>query len=502
MQDKFINNYLNRVNRPFDFIGDGRIPDGLAQNTVQLIDFYDSTPFSLPATSAATTAIYAVGFYSFFGNNASVLPYVYNCNISPAIINDDVVYCWCFFGLDVSGQMVSATLTAIPQTENQQQKLKTNFRNKHGITPDIKSFSKSDVKVDSDQIESDDVSNYGASISVYWTYGFANYGTIMGNSTSTADAYDSDAMVTGLRTLGFGMRIWPTIERVTDSSTLAVAKYYGCSMTPFQLNRCNFGSQHVSLYTAMKECPGFWEGNNSEGITIRFNPFQRTFLDFTKMFSLQNLTDPNITLDDAAFPLIVVQLTAPINWTTTATACPFNIMIRHNFEAVLNIPTPIVSSRPPLSLELRTFCDLMGYDSQKFPIVVSGHTFKVLSPSVWANQGPANLQALRYANRNRIMEQGLPFYDDCLQKQNNNRKQKNKRRKNQNKSKQMAVYRGGYRGRYKNFSSTRGKPTNTRGGLNYLQNSENMRQTIEPKMFFRKDLENNRRKPRGKRGWY
>lgn len=345
--DQFCLRFLDATNRPFDYHDDGRVPDGYPQNTTKLVDFYDATPFSLPPTSGGSESIIAIGFYMTVGiNQITNTLGLYNASTGLSSATSPL-YSYCFFGIKADGSIVSQTLTAAPAKVNVVKELAFDEKSE-----DTK------LEATSDQ---------------FWSNGLVNYETILGTASDTS--YDTDGLVANFRVLSAGMRLWPVYEIITNSSNVTYpVKYYGCQMTPVQLQR--LAAAGTNIYTVMKECPEFFETHNSTGISGRLQLFQEGPLKLYEINSLMNWNNSAFSTGNMFFPTLVCQLNEAVTWDAVEGALPFNFMYRITLEAVLQTPTPIVSSRPPLSPCWKHALNTMAYSTDKYPTITEGHSFK------------------------------------------------------------------------------------------------------------------------------
>lgn len=368
--DKYCQAFLDATNRPFDYHPDGRVPDGYPQNTTQLMDYYDMTPFVAPELSAGygSLDIAGIGFTVLVGLStiSNTMGFVNN----GASYTGSPIYGYAFFLLNEAGRIEGISLD-LTSKEEKSTEIISSISSEFGVPPSKVSL-KNNGKV-LPKIEEKEDENLGVTNTVFWTYGTANYNQIFGVSNQAG--YDTDGLIANMRVINSGIRLWPTIEVVTDSSTLHVAKYYGCQMTPTQLRRTY--DSNTTLYTTMKECPEFFETHNAAGITGRLVVSQEGPLKLTEINALNNWNSTNFSTNNYFMPVVVVQFSTTVTLTDSAeVALPFNFMYRTLIEGVLQMPTPILSTRPPYSHDWCKVLKIMSYESSKFPSIVEGHTFK------------------------------------------------------------------------------------------------------------------------------
>lgn len=453
MSDKFTTDFLDCVNRPFSYHADGRVPDGYAQNTVRLMDYFDSTPFSLPIASAVSVPTYGIAFMCFIGQNSLANSLVLT-NVSGAASTSipNKLYGYSYSLIGNSGQILQ---TAVAETEV------------HLIADE--KYSEPEDK------------NVGVNTSPYLTYGTVNYNTILG--VSDQNSYSTSGMVAGLRFNSMGMRIWPTIEVVTDSGALHVSKYYGCQMTPAQFARAQ--SAASNLYTVMKECPDFFETHNSDGISSRINLINEGPLKFYEVQSLNNLNDDGFSTNNCYFPVMVVQFSQLVDTSITElVALPFNFMYRTQIEAVMQTPTPLLGTRPPLSLNFLTVAKEFQYFSNRYPTVVSGHTFRPYKVSQRRTTEIVKYYNNPNGNKNKNKTKNKNKNNGTKNNNNNNNTNTNKKKITNNSNPKPVVI--------IQQSPTRGR------GSNSMRNSNNNNISRESAMAARTDL--NYYRPRGSRG--
>jgi len=195
----------------------------------------------------------------------------------------------------------------------------------------------------------------------------ANYETISGDGTGRNEDL---ALVTSLRLFGAGLRLWPTIEMITSSDTLAVTNYYGGLMTPQDIKKCNDNGSN--FYNILRQSEYIEEFTNSRGITARLDPFNLE--NYMTMRSIDNwASQDNFDTSLMAFPIVVARFTQSI---ANGDVAPLKFMSQYWLEGQLQQPTPIFTSQAPMDLEFTTITKVVANSPENYPLVVEGHTFK------------------------------------------------------------------------------------------------------------------------------
>lgn len=328
---------LDCINRPFDYHPDGRVPDGNPNHTIQLIDYYDDNGVFSPAISNATSITYnfdAVGVYYTYGQNI-VRSQTYDLTTMDVRTGQD--YGPIYFFLSADGS----------------------------ITP----------------IEAQAVSNPSVvQTASFWSNDPVNMNQILGANTGSDT---NTSLTTALRLLSAGIRLWPTIELVTDSSTLAVSRYYGCSIAPSSVE--NALSDSSNFYTVMRNSPAYTEFTNSQGISGRVNPLQEgSPLNMMALNGLQVISDTNFDLSGMYFPCLVARLTSQVSDVNANNqiAFPVRSFFRTVLEGSLTQPTPLQATRVPYEPGWQDKVHHFSYRSDLYPVIVSGHSFKNVSAAI------------------------------------------------------------------------------------------------------------------------
>lgn len=194
-----------------------------------------------------------------------------------------------------------------------------------------------------------------------------NYSIITGSATS----YDEDeCLVDGYRIFSMGLKAWPTIEVVTDSSITHILKWYGGLISPNTVFRSIVDG--TNFLNIVKQAEGIQIYSGYEGCTTRYNPFANIQQLFMRSLSQNNSASGN---DSSAWlmPIVVGALSASLQSTAQA---PLMLENRFWLEGTLSLPTPIYSSPSPIDLSFEIIGQVMSRPQDDHPFVVSGHTFE------------------------------------------------------------------------------------------------------------------------------
>lgn len=355
-----ITGLIDCINRPFDFHPDGRVPDGNPNSTLQLVDYYDDNGVNSPIAQSGNPAITfdAVGIAYCFGQNS-----LRSLTWDTYTVTDraDAIYGPVYFFIDNTGAVI-------------------NFP---AISGD----------------------GLGATHTGYfWSNDPVNIQQIVG---STNDAVETSALVNALRVLSGGVRFWPTIELVTDSTTVAVSRYYGCQMTATSI--VNAATQGYNFYSSMRNSPSYHEFSNSSGISGRFQPSQQgSLIKPLYLNSLDNLITDSLQGDGMYFPVLVARLTIDQSLTpndTDSQSFPVRSYFRTILEGSLNQPTPLQATRVPFVPEWEDKVNHFAFRDDLYPTIVSGHSFKKVERAVVASMGKGS-------DAHRILVEAKKMYDN------------------------------------------------------------------------------------------
>lgn len=337
--DEHLTALLDCMNRPFDYHPDGRVPDGNPNSTLQLIDYYDDNGVSTPLLSSTsdplTLTLDAVGVMYCFGQNQvrNITYDTYTC-----LPRNNALYGPIYFFIDNTGAVVNFTAISGDGNDNVQQ-----------------AFFWSNDPVNMDQI----------------------VGSINGSDSG-------QSLINAMRILSAGVRFWPTIELVTDSTTVAISRYYGCQMTATSLY--NNADQQRNMYTVMRNSPSYFEFPNSKGISGRFQPCQQgSILQPLHLNTLENILDDNLVTNGMYFPVLIARLTIDQALTgndESSYTFPVRSYFRTILEGSLNQPTPLQSTRVPFLPEWEDKVRHFSYRNDLYPSIVSGHSFKMVERAI------------------------------------------------------------------------------------------------------------------------
>lgn len=198
-------------------------------------------------------------------------------------------------------------------------------------------------------------------------YYSANYSQITG---STTGSNSENSLVDSLRIFGAALRIWPTIEMITSSDTLAVSQYYAGLLTPNTILKCYDTASN--FYNVIRQSEYIEEFTNSQGCCCRLDPFGLE--NFLTMRSLENWQEiQNFDTSLANFPLIVVRFTQNVG---NGDTIPIKLMSQYWIEGQLVQPTPIFTQQAPYDHEFSQICKILANSPETYPIVEKGHSFK------------------------------------------------------------------------------------------------------------------------------
>lgn len=326
---------LDCINRPFDYHPDGRVPDGNPNATMQLVDYYDDNGVYTPILSSEATeplSIDGFGIIYGFGQN-DVRSQTYD--ITSCLTRGDQLYGPIYFFVGATGQILT--------------------------------------------ILGADAANEESADSAFWSNDPVNLSAIVGSETS----YDyNTGMVNSLRVLSAGLRMWPTIELITDSNTLAVSRYYGCQITPASIS--NAQNDGTNIYSVMRNSPSYYEYANSQGISARFQPQQQgSVLQPLHLNALANIYNSSMDTSGLFVPCVVARLTQQVSLVPDNNiGMPVRSYFRTILEGSLTQPTPLQPTRVAYESDWEDKVHHFMYRNDLYPTVVSGHSFKAVLKSV------------------------------------------------------------------------------------------------------------------------
>lgn len=263
-----------------------------------------------------------------------------------------------------------------------------------------------------------------------------NLATITGSSTS----YDPElSMLTNIRLFSMGLRVWPSIEQITDSSTLAITTIQSGSVSWDEVFRCfQSGS---SVFNLVSDLPHLKTYSNNEGSTVRYNPFmlkEQLFLQDPSDFIDDQLVGGDPT-DSWRFPFCLIRFTTSV---ATLAALPFRFQCVYWMDGALNNPTPIMGEFSPVDIEFDQVASMMSREAA-IRVSTSGHTFPPLAsylPSIISAarsvaQGSSHIisAAFKAAKRSGQRSLGNMLRSNVRRQRNNNTfRPRPRRRKNNN----------------------------------------------------------------------
>jgi hypothetical protein len=333
--------YLDTMCRPLDCHYDGRIPDGLPNNSTMLVDYFEQNPCQTPINnSGGNYQVYGYGVMLSIGQNVLQNG---SYDISAETTRANALYGATIFYLGANGQILNWDSTLL-----------------NGVVDDVKQ-------------------QVADATSPYWSIDPENMLDIVGSENGIDQGI---SLVTQYRVLGAAIRLLPTIELVTDSTTTAVARYYGCSVTPTSINDAY--NDGTSMYVLARDSQGYAEYTNAEGITGRLNPYQPGILKLTEMQALQNWSSDTFNTSNMYFPTLLVRFTTNITVGDTSFATmPMRLTYRIYLEGCLSMPTPIISDKVDYVPGCYDMARAVAFDVVKFPVIVSGHSLKEITMAVF-----------------------------------------------------------------------------------------------------------------------
>jgi hypothetical protein len=179
-----------------------------------------------------------------------------------------------------------------------------------------------------------------------------------------------NALVDSFRIFSTGIRLWPTIEIITDSETRAVASYYAGLITPNTVRKAF--NDESNFYDVMRQSYYVEMYQNSQGCTVRMDPFdEKRFLDMKTLYNWSNMT--SFDTSNIAFPIVAAQFTSADY--EDGSVLPVRFMSQHWLEGQLVQPTPLLPTPSCNDLNFWTLAQTITDNPKDFPIVVEGHSF-------------------------------------------------------------------------------------------------------------------------------
>lgn len=254
---------------------------------------------------------------------------------------------------------------------------------------------------------------------------FQNYSTITG-STTTYD--DDECLVDFYRIYSMGLRQWPAVEMVTDTSVSHILRFYGGMISPAAVYRSILDG--TNLLNIIKQSDGIKSFPGYQGCTVRWNPFDQDFV--LEMMSLVNHNQQARDFSGVPVPVICAAFSKTLINTDTV---PLYTQARVWLEGQLSLPTPIYSNASPIDYNYNTIAQYMSRPSNEYPFVTEGHSFAAFT---WALSGLPGLARTIVSIDNAIRNKGRKLNSKSKNKTqqksvvNNNKIKQNKRLSNSN----------------------------------------------------------------------
>jgi len=398
-----ITDLLTAINCPFDFHDNPKYLDGYPCNTISLVDYSDTNGFTTPINSlgASVTISGMLIMYSYGNNNVQQGTY----DINTGSIRDEKLYSPIVAFLGAQGEIMYWVGTSLEDKTIQKfntvrsSELKRGVKN-HAVkssktlhrNKDIKEIVNDKIatrnlkttKGESNKLTSLDVESVEeeeekieqvkstAVNSDFWSYDTSNYAQIFG----LQNGYSSTTCaVTDMRIVSAGIRIWPTIETVTNSDTVAVSRYYVAQVTPLAISTA--ATVGTNVFDLLRDCPSYMEFSNAEGASARLQPYQlHNMITPYKMSSITSLGQATLDTNALNFPCIAIRLTYNVEVDNgDFYSFPARTTFRTYIEAVQRQPSPYWSARPGLALNMSNALATFTYDTNTYPPSTKGHSF-------------------------------------------------------------------------------------------------------------------------------
>jgi hypothetical protein len=197
-----------------------------------------------------------------------------------------------------------------------------------------------------------------------------NYATIMGSSSSFTR---QNALISGMRQVAAGLRLFSTTEVITDASAQRVVEFIGGQMTPNDI--WNALDQSLDLLSTLRTSRSSQVYTNQDGCTVRLNPLQSDRM--TQLYAPSELGNNSgratIKFDQYAMPCIAVQFKDSI---AASGQIPVVMHYVQWLECALKHPTPIYASPSPVDPGLDELVQLMSACTGCYPLVAKGRSFR------------------------------------------------------------------------------------------------------------------------------
>lgn len=181
---------------------------------------------------------------------------------------------------------------------------------------------------------------------------------------------------TAIRPIAAGLQVWPTIEEVTNSSTVAIQDIWTGFMQPKVLFESFWeGGNPIDSYIA--NLMNTQHYSNRQGASARYNPFQQPLLE---LLTYQQANTIAYDRGQCYFPYIYIRLNNPLPGNTSSTVdtfvFPIEINARWYVEATLGFPTPLFPTPSPVDPDFEKIAAAInGAPNELFPYFTEGHSF-------------------------------------------------------------------------------------------------------------------------------
>lgn len=201
----------------------------------------------------------------------------------------------------------------------------------------------------------------------------------------------NDSLVSTLRISSCGFRVWPRIQMITDSSTLAIATIQAGSMSMDAFFTDFFVSTgRKSIYSGVNTNPNFKTYDNSQGVTCRFNTLQGNNYRYYNMKTQNTWSNQDNFLDAQNIPIVVINFTQSITGTIPSEdTVPYDTTFFNNLpiyfqdvfwlEGSPQVPTPLMPTKSPIDYGFDSVAKSIMASGDMFPTVTEGHSFRSFS---------------------------------------------------------------------------------------------------------------------------
>jgi len=341
-----INNALDCINRPFDFHENPKFHDGYVGNTCALVDYYDDNGVSTPTNaSGGDYLISGVGIMYSYGTNWVSSSPIDLITGAASLLVDGPIY----FFIDSDGNIIS------------------------WVAPVSDTGKRVGSRMGKDEFVEVEEKFETTTQNSFFTLPTSNYAQLYGGYPMPVYG---DGIIAIIRKLSAGIRMWPLIEVITNSDTLAVSRYYGAQVAPHDLWDWAANDTPVNVYSALADIADSAQFTNKDGISARLNPVQESWLSPHLMFDVGNLLDLTNDTSVNVYPVIVARFTTNVSLSNGLfTTLPVRSMFRTLSECVLAQPTPIYASRPSYVDRFYEYIRWFQYHVAEYPTIVKGCSF-------------------------------------------------------------------------------------------------------------------------------